>query len=94
MLSNPDGYPTPEGDVWSCGILFYVMLTGKVPYDSQEKDHMIEVQMTRLNEDDLLSDKNLKNASPEARDLIRKILCTNPKKRITAKEVHIQKNKF
>ena len=75
-----DPYKGSEVDIWSLGISLYVMVCGEFPF----------------NEDDM---KNLvykitngiytipENVSPLFKDLIKKLLEVNPKKRITIEEI-------
>ena len=97
LLSTPCGsphYAAPEvvsskpydgkqADVWSCGVILYVMLTGTTPYNyGQEGDIRIlfrDIAKARYYMPDELS--------VEAKDLIRRIFVPDPKRRITMDEV-------
>ena len=97
LLSTPCGsphYAAPEvvsskpydgkqADVWSCGVILYVMLTGTTPYNyGQEGDIRIlfrDIAKARYYMPDELS--------REAKDLIRRIFVPEPKHRITMDEV-------
>ena len=79
MLSGKkyDGF---KADIWSTGIMLYLMLCGNFPFE--DKDNL------------LLSRKILKcsfdfpkNISKEAKDLIKKILIANPDERLTILDI-------
>ncbi|KAH7090280.1 serine/threonine-protein kinase-like protein GIN4 [Paraphoma chrysanthemicola] len=72
-------YDGAKADVWSCGVILYVLLTGTPPfnYSGEDRDlkHLFrDIQLAKY----VMPD----NLSPEARDLIRKILVPDPKRRI------------
>jgi serine/threonine-protein kinase HSL1 (negative regulator of Swe1 kinase) len=97
LLSTPCGsphYAAPEvvsskpydgkqADVWSCGVILYVMLTGTTPYNyGQEGDIRIlfrDIAKARYYMPNELSH--------DAKDLIRLIFVPDPKRRITMDEV-------
>ena len=99
LLSTPCGspcYASPEMvsghkyngfriDIWSTGIILYAMLCGYLPFE--DKDN--EVLFKTILECNVDYPRCLSGAS---RDLMRKILVTNPDKRITIKE--IKKHRF
>ena len=93
LLSTPCGsphYAAPEvvsskpydgtqADVWSCGVILYVMLTGTTPYNySPESD--IRTLFRDIARAKYWMPPDL---SLEAKDLIRRIFVPEPKKRIT-----------
>eukprot|EP00056_Hartaetosiga_gracilis_P006417 m.96511 g.96511 ORF g.96511 m.96511 type:complete len:983 (+) comp12468_c0_seq3:152-3100(+) len=67
-------------DVWSIGINLYAMLTGKLPFSS---DNVTTLHAMILDQDFVIPD----HFSEELRDLLLKTLVAKPKKRITLNEM-------
>ena len=94
LLSTPCGspcYASPEMvsgqkydgfkiDVWSTGIILYAMLCGYLPFEDKDNDVLFE----KILECKLIFPKYIKK---EAKDLMLKILVTDPDKRINIKEI-------
>ena len=67
-------------DIWSCGTVLYMMLTGKLPFEDDDNVNLYKKIITgqyALPE----------HLSRNAKDLLRKMLQTNPRKRITLNEI-------
>ncbi|KAJ6300318.1 hypothetical protein OIU76_021178 [Salix suchowensis] len=74
----------PEADVWSAGVMVYILLCGVPPFWAEnEHDIFEEVLHGDL---DFTSDP-WPNISSSAKDLVRRMLVRDPKKRLTAHEV-------
>ncbi|KAG5252980.1 calcium-dependent protein [Salix suchowensis] len=74
----------PEADVWSAGVMVYILLCGVPPFWAEnEHDIFEEVLHGDL---DFTSDP-WPNISSSAKDLVRRMLVRDPKKRVTAHEV-------
>jgi len=70
-------------DIWSCGILMYILITGKPPFKGKSIDVLID-NIMRGRSDNI--EAHLEKVSPSARDLIHKLLTRDYIKRITAED--------
>lgn len=70
-------------DVWSIGVLMYILLSGEPPFDGKsERDILTSVKLGQYS----LNGREWTNISKEAKDLIKRMLTYKPEKRISAKE--------
>jgi calcium-dependent protein kinase len=70
-------------DIWSCGVILYILLSGRAPF-SGDNDNAILNKIKKGTYD--LKRTPFNRTSMEAKDLIRKLLEKNPKRRISAGE--------
>ena len=70
-------------DIWSCGIIFYLLLTGNFPFFGKTENEIIEKILNPKFEFDF---PIFNNISEEAKDLIKKCLIYDKNKRISAEE--------
>lgn len=73
-------YTGAEVDTWSCGVILFAMITGFLPFD--DDNHAVLVK--RICNSDL---KIPKSMSPEAADLIKKMLQVHPLDRIKLNDI-------
>ena len=72
-----------ECDLWSCGIILYILLVGYPPFDGRNNN---EIFQKILKSDYKLNGDDWNNISNDAKDLLKKLLQKKPNKRITAQE--------
>ena len=70
-------------DIWSCGIIFYLLLSGNFPFSGKTENEIIEKILNPKIEFNL---PIFNNISEEAKDLIKKCLIYDKNKRISAEE--------
>ena len=70
-------------DTWSVGIILYMALVGKAPFDGKDDEEIIH-KITKVNYNN--KDSKLLNHSSEVRDLLSKLLEKDINKRFSAKE--------
>ena len=72
-----------KSDVWSAGVILYMLLTGKPLYDGlTDKDIIFNIK----NEQPNFGSKEFQTLSESCQDLLKKLLDKNPYLRITATE--------
>ncbi|TMW91113.1 hypothetical protein EJD97_014778 [Solanum chilense] len=74
----------PEADVWSAGVIVYILLSGVPPFWAENEQGIFEQV---LHGDLDFSSDPWPSISEDAKDLVRGMLVRDPKKRLTAHEV-------
>eukprot|EP00826_Nyctotherus_ovalis_P052798 TRINITY_DN6763_c0_g1_i6.p1 TRINITY_DN6763_c0_g1~~TRINITY_DN6763_c0_g1_i6.p1 ORF type:complete len:573 (+),score=137.58 TRINITY_DN6763_c0_g1_i6:94-1719(+) len=72
-------------DVWSIGVIMFILLSGSPPFNGENDDEILE-SVKKGNY--LLQGKAWESISRNAKDLLRKMLTYDPKKRISAADAY------
>ncbi|KAF2454661.1 hypothetical protein BDY21DRAFT_325745 [Lineolata rhizophorae] len=78
-LKGTRAYDGGQADIWSCGVILYVMLTGTPPFNYNGEREDLHNLFRAISKGQYVMPDGL---SPEARDLIARILIPNPTHRI------------
>ena len=70
-------------DLWSIGVIMYMLLTGKPPFNGEDEDEILNAILVGKYDETLETYSSL---SINAKDLIKRLLTVNPYRRITAKD--------
>ena len=73
-------YRAPPVDIWSSGIVLYAMICGYLPFEDDDNNNLYE----KICKGKFTIPKHV---SEDARDLLNKILVTNPQKRFTITQI-------
>jgi calcium-dependent protein kinase len=74
---------TEKCDIWSCGVILYILLSARPPFGGEDDEEIIEsVQSGRID----LSSPPFNRVTKACLDLLKKLLTIDPTKRISAQE--------
>ena len=76
--------PKQEADIWSCGIILYILLCGWPPFHGESTQLIFKAVMSQSL--DMRSDP-WPRISDAAKDCVRRMLTRDPKKRLTAEQL-------
>ncbi|KAE8692710.1 Calcium-dependent protein kinase 5 [Hibiscus syriacus] len=74
----------PEADVWTAGVILYILLSGVPPFWAETQQGIFDAVLKGFID---FSSDPWPLISDSAKDLIRKMLCSQPSERLTAHEV-------
>ena len=70
-------------DLWSCGVILYILLCGYPPFNGANDKQIIEAVLKGKY---TLDEPEWDDVCEDAKDLVRRLLTYDPEKRITASE--------
>lgn len=76
---------TNKIDNWSLGVILFICLSGYPPFSDEDKKHKLETQIKNGVYD--FPDEHWSHVSYGAKDVIRRLLCTDPVQRATLDEI-------
>lgn len=95
VISNRRHYDGRSADVWSSGVLLYVMLFCQYPFEraaDKTDSHRVQKILQRILNVDYEFPEN-RPVSPECRDLLSKILAADPAQRLSIQQVRQERHR-
>ena len=74
---------TEKCDIWSCGVILFILLSGKQPFDGETDEEILINVAKGIYK---VTGPILARVSPEGVDLVKKLLNVDVERRITANE--------
>ena len=84
MIEGKNKYEAIMVDIWSCGVILYAMLCGCLPFEDPETSKLYQKILSG-------EYKIPKHLSEDAKDILSKILNTNPEKRFRVEDIRKHK---
>ena len=85
--ANKSPYYTHKCDLWSLGVIFFILLGGYHPFDPAGRYSNEEIQRRIRNQRYHFDGKMFREVSREAKDLVKKLLVVNPLERLDTMQV-------
>ncbi|CAM9392460.1 unnamed protein product [Sphacelaria rigidula] len=74
-------------DMWALGVVMWVLLTGRHPFDTDVDMSEEEVAYRVTHEEPDLRSRGIRHVSPEGKDLVRRLLAKDPEDRPSARQM-------
>ena len=70
-------------DMWSCGVIMFILLSGRPPFDGSNDNQILEaVKQAKVD----LKGSMWNKVSEDAKDIVKKLLAKDPSKRLNAND--------